>query len=118
MFISAIERVGQFTRPIHTLMRIYGGKQLLPGAATIFFVNENGYAITCKHVAELLLAADKINTNYNNFKNERQAFPQDGKYKTLVKGLELKYKFNAETTIQVKNNFVDSVDKMSGFTCH
>ena len=118
MFISAIERVGQFTRPIHTLMRTYGGKQLLPGAATIFFVNENGYAVTCKHVVELLLASEKININYNNFKKERQALPQDGKLKTALKGLELKYKFNPDTTIQVKSNFVDSVDTMSGFTCH
>ncbi|MEO8770586.1 MAG: serine protease [Ferruginibacter sp.] len=118
MFISAIERVGQFTRPIHTLMRTYAGKQLLPGAATIFFVNENGYAVTCKHVVELLLASEKINANYNNFKKERQALPQDGKLKTSLKGLELKYKFNPDTTIQVKSNFVDSVDTMSGFTCH
>jgi Trypsin-like peptidase domain len=118
MFISAIERVGQFTRPIHTLMRTYGGKQLLPGAATIFFVNENGYAVTCKHVVELLLASEKINGNYNSFKKERQALPQDGKLKTHLKGLELKYKFNPDTTIQVKSNFVDSVDSMSGFTCH
>ncbi|MEO7522897.1 MAG: trypsin-like peptidase domain-containing protein [Ferruginibacter sp.] len=118
MFISAIERAGQFTRPIHTLMRSYGGKQILPGAATIFFVNENGYAITCKHVAELLAAADSINANYNNFKRERQGLVQDGKFKSALKGLELKYKLTPETTIQIKNNFVDTVDRMSGFTFH
>ncbi|MBC7536017.1 MAG: trypsin-like peptidase domain-containing protein [Ferruginibacter sp.] len=118
MFISAIERAGQFTRPIHTLMRTYAGKQLVPGAATIFFVNENGYAITCKHVVEMLAAANNINEHYNNFKKERQALPQDGKYKAQLKGLELKYKLNADSTIQLKNNFVDSVDTMSGFTWH
>lgn len=117
MFISAIERVSQFTRPIHTLIRSYGGKQLLPGASTIFFVNENGYAITCKHVVDLLASSDNINLNYNNFKRERQSLPQDGKFKTHLKGLELKYKFNPDTTIQVKHNFIASVDKMSGFSC-
>jgi hypothetical protein len=35
-----------------------------------------------------------------------------------LKGLELKYKYNPETIIQVKNNFVDCVDSMSGFTWH
>lgn len=118
MFISAIERVAQFTRPIHTLMRTYGGKQLIPGAATIFFINENGYALTCKHVAELLAASDSINLNYINFRKERQALKQDGKYNTMLKGLELKYNFKKETTIQIKNNFVDSVDKVTGFTWH
>jgi S1-C subfamily serine protease len=117
MFIYAIERVTQFTRPIHTLMRTYGGKQLLPGAATIFFVNENGYAVTCKHVVEMLAAADNINLHYSNFRKERQLLAQDGKYKSQLKGLELKYKLNPETTIQLKNNFVNSVDKMSGFSC-
>lgn len=35
-----------------------------------------------------------------------------------LKGLEMKYKYNPDTTIQLKNNFVDSVDKMSGFSCN
>ena len=118
MFITAIEKVAQFTRPIHTIMRTYGGKQLVPGAATIFFVNENGYAITCKHVVEMIVAADNININYQQFKKEKQALAQDGRFKTQLKGLELKYKFTAETTIQLKNNFVDSVDTMSGFSSH
>ena len=118
MFISAIERVAQFTRPIHTIMRTYGGKQLLPGAATIFFINEKGYAVTCKHVVELIASANNINLHYQDFKKERLSLPSDGKYKSQLKGLELKYKLNPETTIQLKNNFVDSVDTMSGFTWH
>ena len=118
MFISAIERVAQFTRPIHTLMRAYGNKQLLPGAATIFFVNENGYAITCKHVVEMLAAAESINANYQSFKNERNALPAGNKYRSQIKGLELKYKYRPESTVQLKNNFVGAVDKMSGFTWH
>lgn len=118
MFISAIERVAKFTRPIHTIMRNYGGKQLIPGAATIFFVNENGYAVTCKHVAEMIMSEGNINQHYNNFKAERQTLQQDGKYNSRLKGLELKYKLNPGTTIQLKNNYVASVDKMSGITLH
>lgn len=118
MFISAIERVANYTRPIHTIMRTYGGKQLIPGAATIFFVNEEGYAVTCKHVVEMMMAANTVNATYNNFKAERQSIAQDGKFKAHLKGLELKYKYNADTTIQIKNNFVDSVDKMDSFTTH
>jgi len=118
MFISAIERVSKFTRPVNSIIRTYGGKQLMPGSSTIFFVNDKGYAVTCKHVVEMLLGAENINNNFINFKRERQLIVNDGKFKAQLKGLELKYKYNPDTVIQVKNNFVDCVDSMSGFTCH
>lgn len=118
MFISAIEEVSKFTRPIHTIMRTYGGKQLIPGASTIFFVNNEGYAITCKHVVELIASADNINQHFNKFKEERQQILSHPKYKQLIKGLELKYNLKSESIIQIKHNFVESVDKMSGFTWH
>ncbi len=118
MFIQAIEEVSKFTRPIHTIIRTYGGKQIIPGAATIFFVNGEGYAVTCKHVVELIASADQINQRYTDFKSERLQIQQLPKYKQLLKGLELKYNFLPDTIIQVKNNFVESVDSMSGFTWH
>lgn len=118
MFISAIENVARFTRPIHSIMRTYGGKQVIPGAATIFFVNNEGVAITCKHVAEMILNSDNINQQFARFREERQPLLNNPKFKQLLKGLELKYKYQPETTIQLKNNFVDSVDRISGFDVH
>ena len=73
MFVNAIEEVGKFTRPIHTLTRNYNDKQVLPGAATLFFVNELGVAITCKHVMDLIGNRANINLHYENFKKEKQA---------------------------------------------
>lgn len=116
MFKEAIEKAANFTRPIHTILRTYGGKQIIPGAATIFFVNEEGYAITCKHVIELLSNSDNLINNYNKFKTERDRLSKDGKYKANLKGLELKYKFSSDTIIQIKNTFLDCVDSMSGFS--
>lgn len=118
MFIQAIERVAQFTRPINSIQRNYGAGKIIPGSSTLFFVNESGYAITCKHVVEMLAASENINIQFQNFKNERQKIAGDGRHKALLKGLELKYKFSAETTVQLKNTFVDCVDSMSGFTWH
>lgn len=118
MFQESIEKVASFTRPIHTILRTYGGNQIIPGAATLFFVNEEGYAITCKHVIQHLAASEKLNINYTAFKKERDQLPRDGKYRKNYKGLELKYKLNPETKIQIKNTFVDCVDSMTGFTWH
>ena len=118
MFKEAIEKAANFTRPVHTITRTYAGKQIIPGAATLFFVNEEGYAVTCKHVIELLAASDNLNINYANFKQERDRLAKDNNFKKHVKGLELKYKFNAESVVQIKNTFLDCVDGMSGFTWH
>ena len=118
MFIKAIERASAYTRPIHNITRTYTGKKLIPGAATLFFVNNEGYAVTCKHVIDMLANAENVNTHYNNFKQERQTILASPKHKQLLKGLELKYNYKADSAIQSKNNFVDIVDTMSGFTWH
>lgn len=116
MFSDAIDSTSRFTRPVHTILRTYQGKSVIPGAATLFFVNEDGYAVTCKHVIESLAPADQLNQAYARFRTERNAIGQDGKAKARLKGLELKYNYNPESVIQVKNTFVDCVDSVSGFT--
>ena len=117
MFEPAIEKILQFTRPLHTISRTYGGL-VLPGTSTFFFVNDKGVAITCKHVLDLIPTADNVNQNYLRFKAERDRIPKDGKYKQHLHGLEMKYKYNAETTVQLKNNFLNCFDKIEEITCH
>jgi hypothetical protein len=117
MFENAIEKVLQFTRPLHTLSRTYGGL-LLPGTATFFFVNENGVAVTCKHVLNLIPAADQMNKTWLQFKADRERIPKDGHYRKNLKGLEMKYKYHRETTVQLKNNFLNSFDQIKEITGH
>ena len=117
MFESAIEKLSQFTRPLHTISRTYGGL-VLPGAGTFFFVNDNGVAVTCKHIADTIQAANNININYQNFSAERLKLLNDNKYQRNLKGLEVKYKFNKETTVQLKNNFLNCFDKIDEIICH
>lgn len=118
MFVKAIEKVAIFTRSIHTISKSFKSNDIIPGATTLFFVNEKGYAITCKHVIELLVQSENINNNYIDYKIERDKLPRDGKFKGNLKGLKLKYKIEDNTTVQLKNTFVNCVDKMSGFKWH
>jgi hypothetical protein len=117
MFESAIEKITAFTRPLHTISRTYGGL-IIPGTGTLFFVNGNGFAITCKHVAQLIISAEQINQQYTQFKEERRRVPNDNKYNMSLKGLELKYKYNKETTVQLKTNFVNCFNRLDQIVCH
>ena len=54
MFVSAIDSAARFTRPLHTITRMWGETTVIPRAATLFFVNADGWALTCKHVASQL----------------------------------------------------------------
>lgn len=117
MFVKAIESVHNFTKPLHTITRTYGGL-VSPGTSTLFFVNEDGVAITCKHVLNLISQAESINIKYQQFKTEREKLVPDGKFKKNLLGLEAKYNYKKETTIQIKNNFIDSVDKIGNLRYH
>jgi hypothetical protein len=117
MFEKAIADVLQFTRPMHTITRTYGGL-IMPGSSTFFFVNDSGVAITCKHVLDLIPAADNINNGFLQFKAERAKIPNDGKFKRNLQGLEMKYKYAPETTIQLRNNFLNCFDKIEQIVCH
>ena len=117
MFEKAIEKVSGFTRPLHTISRTYGG-MILPGTATYFFVNDKGVALTCKHVASMIPAANQINEHFLKFKAERAKIPNDGKLARNLKGLEIKYKFVKEATVQLKLNFLNSFDNIKEITTH
>jgi len=116
MFEKSIEQAAEFTRPINSILRTYGGKKIIPGSSTLFFVNDEGYAMTCKHVIDFIASAEKINQQFAAFKNEKAKIPTDGKYKMRLKGLEAKYHYTDDSIVQVLVRFVDCVDSMSGFS--
>lgn len=117
MFTRAIEKVSGFTRPVHSILRTYGGKQLIPASGTLFFVNEEACAITCKHIINSIIDGDTINKRYQQFKADRTKIPKDSRYKKNLQGLELKYHYEENTTIQMRTTFLDCVDQMTGFSC-
>lgn len=111
MFADAIERITPFTRPLHTIVRLYGHDQIVPGCATLFFVNETGCAVTCKHVAELITKADAILQNYRSFQGARRAVLNERDAAQRITQLESKFKLQSETIIQIRNYFVGCDEK-------
>ena len=88
MFVNAIDEVAKFTRPIHTITRFYGETIVNPGTSTLFFVNELGCAITCRHVMDFLGTREAINKQYNDFKAEKDTIGKNNKYNKRLKELE------------------------------
>ena len=111
MFVDAIERVDLFTRPLHSIVRLHGHNEIVPGTATLFFVNQEGCAITCKHVADLVAQADTIYHNYLEFQGARRDVLREKNAAHLISQLETKFKLSADTIIRIRNNFVGCVDQ-------
>lgn len=84
MFVKAIDIAAHFTRPIHTIVRNYESNIVVPGAASLFFVNAEGYALTCARVAKVLVAAEELG-------KKRQAFLAEGE---KVSGTFLSLRWN------------------------
>ncbi len=116
MFVNAIKEVTKFTRPMQTITRAYGSKQIDPGLSTLFFVNEMETAVTCKHVSQLIIASDQKNKRYSDFKAEMSLLPKDNSFEKNRNELELKYNYKKDTTVQIKNSFMGSVDRFDQIT--
>ena len=57
-----------------------------------------------------------MNKNFQQFKTERDALTgSGGKFKKKLRELEQKYKYTEGVTVQIKNTFMNCVDKMTGF---
>lgn len=118
MFVHAVEQVGRYTRPIHSILRGYGTNSVWPGAATLFFVNNEGVAITCRHVAEQLLMADKLNQQYLLFSQARFRLKRDEFFEDNLRELELQFNYFNDAVVQARHTFVGCFDRISGFECH
>jgi len=108
MFVAAIEKASEFTRPIHTILRFFGSTDIHPGAATLFFINADGWALTCRHVAEQLVAADQLHQRYQAFKMERDTL-RGKKRRQAEKDLEHKYGFGKGKIVELKHRFFNCI---------
>lgn len=64
MFVNAIKLCSGFTRPIYYGVKTYGSDTLHNGISTIIVLNEDGWFLTCKHVAKLMVKENYLNQVY------------------------------------------------------
>ena len=77
MFVNAVDSVKEAIRPLHIIRRRFGDNAILPDIATLFFVNENGYAITSKRVSSILNAANNTEQLYRVYLQKKSELPHD-----------------------------------------
>lgn len=111
MFAKAIQEVAGFTRAIHTISRNFDSQQVQRGSATLFFVNDDGYALTCKHVAQWLSNAEEINRVYSQYLKGNR----DGQQ---TKQLAYQLNLNSDSISEMRVTFVDCVDQIKNLKIH
>lgn len=115
MFVYAIEKVIAFTRAIHSISRNYGSTVIQSDAATLFFINSDGWALTCNHVAKQLIAAKQLSEKRKAFIDELTTLSGTKKKKQLKRELEMKYKYNKKVTYELLTMFINCVEGRLNF---
>ena len=110
MFIDAIEIVSAFTRAIHSISRNYGSTVIQAGAGTMFFINSDGWALTCGHVAKQLLATKNVAAKRKAFMDELSARSGSKKKKQLLRELEKKYSYKKDNIYELYNRFINCIE--------
>ncbi|MFC3415886.1 S1 family peptidase [Algoriphagus hitonicola] len=107
MFVEAIKEVANFTRAIHSISRNFGNPKIQRGSASLFFINEEGWALTCKHVAQWLGQAEQVNKRFSKFMQESKGLTGTQQNK-FAKKLGL----SPDQLFEMRITFVDCVDQI------
>jgi len=82
----------------------------VPGAATLFFVNSEGWALTCRHVAEFLVEAERTNARYEEYRKKMAIVPEKKSAKAHRKTVQREFGYNRDSVVEVLNMFVNCSD--------
>lgn len=110
MFVKAIEEVGGYTKAIHMLVRVWGATRIVPGSATLFFVNSDGWALTCAHVAQQLIDGQKVAAKFAKFREERSQIPADKNQRNAINQLEKRHGIKPGEVVEIHTRLVDCID--------
>lgn len=106
MFTQAIEQITGAIRPMHIIRRRFSDNAILPDIATLFFVNERGYAITSKRVATILQASNAVEQQYRTYLERKSQLSHDESYRFTLKRLESDMKLTKDSILQIRFSFM------------
>ena len=106
MFVNAVDSIRNAIRPMHIIRRRFGDNAILPDIATLFFVNEFGYAITSKRVSSILQASANVENMYRVYVQKRSELRHDEGYRFALKRLEKDMKLTQDSLIQIRYAFM------------
>ncbi|PKB71985.1 MAG: hypothetical protein BZY87_02670 [SAR202 cluster bacterium Io17-Chloro-G6] len=106
MFVDAIEKAAAFTRSIHMISRNYGSEAIQPHAATLFFVNADGWALTCAHVARVFRSSEQIKAKYDSYKQELAANEQQRRGNRFRRDVERKFEYSEGVQVELHVRFM------------
>jgi hypothetical protein len=102
MFVNSIKKVEQFTRPLFAISRSFENININQDSATIFFVNEFGFALTSGDVIEKFFPEQPYYEKYLKFKESSLS----SRYN--IEKLKTDYDYNnPNTIIELKTIFLN-----------
>lgn len=110
MFVNAIDIASEYTRAIHTISRNIESKDIFPGAATLFFVNSNGWALTCKHVVQHLIGSDQLQKRKSDYFSELNKIHGQKNERQTRRELLKKYDYLNNPIYEAYNCFINCVE--------
>ena len=110
MFVTAIEVAGGFTRAIHTIIRTWGSDKVIAGSATLFFINAEGWALTCAHVARQFADGQAVAERFAAFKTERSQIAPGRNQRNAINQLERKYGYKPGDAVELYTSLMGCIE--------
>ncbi len=98
MFKIGYEINKEYTRSIYSGIKLFGSDDIISGISTCIIINNEGWMLTCKHVAEQIIYSEEIGPLFEEYKSI-----ENNREKILE--FKKKYNFNDGMVICQKNIF-------------
>ena len=108
MFKEAIKKNINYIKPIVNGYKTPYSDEVYGGMGTVMAINEDGWVLTCRHIAENIIIADKIMEAYKDIKKELI------ENKVPPKKIYKKYDIEEDSAVIFRNVFLNLIDSWNG----